>query len=304
MALDGTLGKMTCYMQNHCRLVLQRTYSPARSCIGFRCAGSSSAISASPSSARDRRKERNERREQRKVAWREEVEEKDMEKKKAVPKGLKYDLDMSRLSSRGVQWWMVLVSMRTEITMAESISSALTREFPGEDFEVFVPSIPTKRKMKDGSISTSTQRLHSGCIFLRCVLSRRIHDAVKRIPRVKGFFGKKVGYYEEVIMPTPVPVEDIEGMRKKIREEEIDLQRLKELAKEERKIKHAAGEKDTSITIGSNIRVVSGPYANFEGCIMGLANENREVQASIIAFGELTKVVLALDEIEILSKPA
>lgn len=82
---------------------------------------------------------------------------------------------------------------------------------------------------------------------------------------------------EEVIMPTPVPVEDIEGMRKKIREEEIDLQRLKELAKEERKIKHAAGEKDTSITIGSNIRVVSGPYANFEGCIMGLANENREV---------------------------
>eukprot|EP00250_Pteridium_aquilinum_P028436 c37150_g1_i1 orf=44-1060(+) len=303
---------MRCCTQDQlgwCRVSLERLPRiPRYSFVRVGCAVASEAISASPSSAKERRKERNERREQLKVSWRVEVEEKEMEKKKAVPKGLKYELDMSRLTARGMQWWMVLVPMRLEISMAEFISSALSRDFPDEDFEVFVPSIPTKRKMKDGSISTSTRRLHSGCVFLRCVLSRKIHDAVKKIRRVRGFFGKKVGYHEQVIMPTPVPVEDIEGMRKKIREEEADLQRLKELAKEERKMKRAAveeaGEKDFSITIGSDVRVISGPHANFEGCITGLPDANREVQASIMAFGEVTEVVLALDEIEILPKSA
>ncbi|KAI5083920.1 hypothetical protein GOP47_0000089 [Adiantum capillus-veneris] len=147
--------------------------------------------------------------------------------------------------------------------------------------------------MKDGSISTATRRLHSGCVFLRCVLTRRIHDAVKRVRRVRGFFGKRVDFYD-VIMPTPVPNEDIEGMRKKIREEEIDLERLKELSKEEMKMKlaemEAASQQDPLITLGSNIRVLHGPYANFEGCITGLPDGSKEVEVSLMAFGELQKV--------------
>lgn len=231
------------------------------------------------------------------------MEERVLEKQKAAPKGLKYELDMSRLKAKGMQWWMVLVASRSEVEMAESISLALSENFPADNFEVFVPIIPTKRKMKDGSISSSTRRLHSGCVFLRAVMSRKVHDVIKKVPRCKGFFGKKVGYHEQIIMPTPVPVEDMDGMLKKIREEEEDLQKLKELAKEEQKMMHAVKyaikkvDKKDIFGVGSNIRVISGPYANFEGCIVGLPDEDKKVQASIMAFGEVIKVVLGLDEI-------
>ncbi|KAH7296153.1 hypothetical protein KP509_26G011400 [Ceratopteris richardii] len=278
--------------------------------VRVRCSGDDVTVFSSRSSARERRKERNERRMQQQEqgsSWREEIEELHISRKtRASTKGLKYELDMTRLTARGMQWWMVLVSMRAELSVAEDIRSALSREFADEKFELFVPSVPTKRILKDGSISPATRRLHAGCVFLRCVLRRNLYDVVRRVPRVRGFFGKRVGFYDPVIMPTPVPDEDIARMRRKVKEEESELERLQNLSKEERLNEHAdieeASKTDLSLKIGADIRVLNGSYTNFEGHITSLPDGNEQVETELTAFGQTHTVMLSLKDIEVLPR--
>ena len=87
---------------------------------------------------------------------------------------------------------------------------------------------------------------------------------------------------EQVTMPTPIPPEDIEGMLKKVREEEEDLERLKNIAKQEREMMRAAKEAEKTkeahvavATVGSNVRIRNGPYVNFEGFISDLTDDKK-----------------------------
>jgi transcription antitermination factor NusG len=98
---------------------------------------------------------------------------------------------------------------------------------------------------------------------------------------------------EQVIMPTPVPPEDMDGMFKKVREEEEDFERLKHIAQQEREIMRAAKEAEEAnqalaatqvnetpvavATIGSKVRIVNGPYVNFDGLISDLTDDGKKV---------------------------
>lgn len=280
---------------------LERRPRPA---IGISVSASVALSNEDSLSARERRKQRNERREQLqagKTPWRDEVENKVMEKKKPPPKGLKHQLDMSRLTAKGLQWWIVFVPSRSEDEMAENIAEAYSKSFPDNEFEVFIPRVPSKRRMKDGSFSASKQKLHSGCVFVRTVMTRQVYNLIRKVPRCRGFYGSKVGFLEQFVMPTPVATADMDAMFKKIKEEEDDLSKLKEQARLDRKatgaVEHTT-EENHLFTVGSTIKVNRGPYANFEGYIIKLPNEDGKVRASLVVFGNSIEVELNLEDIE------
>lgn len=60
-------------------------------------------------------------------------------------------------------------------------------------FQVYAPSIPDRRKLKNGTYSVKAKPLFPGCVFLRCVLDKEIHDFVTELDGVGGFIGAKVG---------------------------------------------------------------------------------------------------------------
>jgi transcription antitermination factor NusG len=58
-------------------------------------------------------------------------------------------------------------------------------------YQVLSPSIPARRKLKDGRFSDARQRLYPGCLLVRCVLNREVYDAIRSIYQVRDFFGTK-----------------------------------------------------------------------------------------------------------------
>lgn len=47
--------------------------------------------------------------------------------------------------------------------------------------------------MKNGTISIKPKPLFPGCVFLRCVLNKELHDFIREVDGVGGFVGSKVG---------------------------------------------------------------------------------------------------------------
>jgi transcription antitermination factor NusG len=61
------------------------------------------------------------------------------------------------------------------------------------EFQVYAPAIHVKRKLKNGSHSVTSKAVFRGCVFLRCVLNKEIHDFILECDGVGGFVGSKVG---------------------------------------------------------------------------------------------------------------
>eukprot|EP00249_Psilotum_nudum_P014822 c25026_g1_i2 orf=122-811(+) len=181
---------------------------------------------------RQRRMMKNERREQLKASrqlWREQIDDKileyeDRKRKQAKRRG--YEMDVNMLSAKGSQWWLVFVPKDAEAVVAKNLAGALSASFPGRECDVWVPIVPSKRRLKNGTYSTAKLPLYPGCVFFRILMDRGAYDVVSRVPGVKGFFGSRVGKLIQIVMPTPLPAYEIEGLLRKIKEEEDDLERL------------------------------------------------------------------------------
>lgn len=60
-------------------------------------------------------------------------------------------------------------------------------------FQVYTPCVQVKRILKNGTISIRPKQLFPGCVFLRCVLNKHLHDFIRECDGVGGFVGSKVG---------------------------------------------------------------------------------------------------------------
>lgn len=195
--------------------------------------------SAETLSARDRRRLRNERREEAKSSkppWREEVEKK-LSQRKKKPKSWMEEMNLDNLAVQGVQWWMLLVPRNSERLAADDLSKAFPSQFPDIEFQVYLPEIPSRRKLKNGSYSESKKRIFPGYLFIRGPLNKEIHDFIRNTPRVRGFFGRKVGsMVRQMIKPKPVPIAEMEETFRKVKEEQeaYEFEIKEELLKEER----------------------------------------------------------------------
>lgn len=202
-------------------------------------------------SARERRRLRNERREEAKSSkpsWREEVEQK-LSQRKKKPKSWMEEMNLDNLAVQGVQWWMLLVPRNSERLVAEDLSKAFPSEFPDIEFQAYLPEIPSRRKLKNGSYSESKKRMFPGYLFIRCPLNKEIHDFIRNTPRVRGFVGRKVGsMVRQMIKPKPVPIAEMEETFRKVKEEQeaYDIEIQEELLKEE-------GNKTDDDSIGQDL---------------------------------------------------
>lgn len=71
--------------------------------------------------------------------------------------------------------------------------SILIFEFYDVCFQLFTPAVHVKGRLKNGSYSTTPKPLFPGCIFLRCVLNKELHDFIREYDGIGGFLGSKVG---------------------------------------------------------------------------------------------------------------
>ncbi|GAA0162742.1 hypothetical protein LIER_18770 [Lithospermum erythrorhizon] len=275
--------------------------------------------------AKERRQLRNERRERNVYNWKEEVEERLIKNPKKQYKSWTDELNLDNLALLGTQWWVVRVSRVMGHETAERLARTMARNFPDIHFQVYAPAVHVKRKLKNGTLSVKPKPMFPGCVFLRCVMNKDIHDFVRECDGVGGFVGSKVGNTKRQInKPRPVDTADMDAIFKQAKEEQeaADIAFVKEQEEEDsrasddvesvastkmkRRSKKALNSVAAVSTTGtdekllkpeSSVKVVSGAFEGFSGILKKFDTKKGLATVGFTLFGKETLADLNINEI-------
>lgn len=138
--------------------------------------------------------------------------------------------------------------------------------------EIIVPEENVVELVK-GQKKTTKRRFFPGYILVRMVLTDETWHIVKNTPKITGFVGDK-------IRPVPVPDSDVQKMTNRIAEGQ---------AKPRPRISFSEGE---------NVRVVDGPFSNFNGVVEDVNQDKGKVKVLVSIFGRSTPVELDFIQVE------
>jgi transcriptional antiterminator NusG len=171
------------------------------------------------------------------------------------------------------QWYIVHTYSGHEAKAMRSLLDRAKLHGMEEMFEEILIPEETVVEMVKGNKRTSKRKYFPGYILVRMDLTDETWHVVRGTPKITGFVGgdKK---------PPPISDEEVARMTKQIRDG---------AAKPKPKIQFEEGE---------NVRVVSGPFANFSGFVDEVMEEKEKLRVMVHVFGRATPVVLDYVHIE------
>ncbi|MDR9501947.1 MAG: transcription termination/antitermination protein NusG [Desulfurivibrionaceae bacterium] len=157
---------------------------------------------------------------------------------------------------------------KVKANMLERIRIAGQEEMFGEIL------VPTEQvvEMIQGAKKTSTRKFFPGYILLNVDLNDETWHTVRGTPKVTGFVGNDLH---------PEPVSDEEAMK--------IISRIKDGAlKPKPKVMYEEGD---------SVRVIDGPFANFQGIVEEVHPDKGRVKVTVSIFGRETPVELEFIQI-------
>lgn len=139
--------------------------------------------------------------------------------------------------------------------------------------EILIPEEQVVEVVK-GEKRTSKRKFFPGYILVRMVLNDETWHIVRGTARITGFVGGGGN------KPTPIADEEVARMTAQIKEGAV---------KPKPKIKFEEGE---------NVRVISGPFANFQGFVDEVRPDKEKVRVMVQVFGRATPVELDYTQLE------
>lgn len=133
--------------------------------------------------------------------------------------------------------------------------------------------IPTERivELKAGKKKESDRKFYPGYILVEMELDDETWHLVKSVPRVTGFVGGK--------NPVPIPPEEVE----------IIIQQVE---------KGPAPQIKTQFQKGESVRIIDGPFSNFNGYVEDLDMDHGRLRVMVSIFGRQTPVELNFLQVE------
>ncbi len=138
--------------------------------------------------------------------------------------------------------------------------------------EVLVPAESVVEMVK-GQKKTATRKFFPGYVLIKMELNNETWHVVKNTPKVTGF----VGYTK-----TPMPIPDEEVRR-------IANQMTEGAAKPKPKFSFEKGE---------SVRVIDGPFSNFNGVVEEVRPDKGKLRVLVSIFGRSTPVELDFGQVE------
>jgi transcription termination/antitermination protein NusG len=136
--------------------------------------------------------------------------------------------------------------------------------------------VPTENvvEMHQGQKRESERKYFPGYVLIKMVMDDETWHLVRRAPKVLGFIGGT--------SDRPAPISD--------KEAEAILQRIEEsVDKPKPKTLYEAGEV---------VRVISGPFADFNGVVEEVNYEKSRLRVAVLIFGRSTPVELEFGQVE------
>lgn len=145
-----------------------------------------------------------------------------------------------------------------------------------EQFEEVL--IPTENviEMKKGERKTTTRKFFPGYILVKMDLNQETYHLVRNTPKVTGFVGGSLNFQS---VPS-IPDEDVRRITNRMTEGAL---------KPKPKVAFEEGE---------NIRVIDGPFSNFNGIVEEVKPDKGKVRVLVSIFGRATPVELDFVQVE------
>ena len=172
------------------------------------------------------------------------------------------------------RWYVVHAYSGYEKRVAAALKERIDLQGMNSRFgEVLVPTEEVV-EMKAGQKRKSERKFFPGYVLVQMDLDDETWHLVKETPRVMGFIGGKAD--------SPAPITDIEA--------EAILQRV--VAGVE------APRPKTLFEPGEMVRVIDGPFNDFNGVVEGVNYEKNRLNVAVLIFGRSTPVELEFSQVE------
>jgi transcriptional antiterminator NusG len=171
------------------------------------------------------------------------------------------------------KWYIVHTYSGQEVRAKQALLERAQTQGHEEKFdEVLIPE-ESVVEVVGGTKRTSKRKFFPGYILVHMELDDETWHVVKGTPKITGFVGNATD-------PPPISEDEVERM----------TQRMKEgAAKPKPLIRFGEGE---------NVRVVTGPFANFQGFVDEVMEEKEKLRVMVQVFGRATPVVLDYSSVE------
>tara|TARA_B100001964_G_scaffold235802_1_gene296505 strand:+ start:1273 stop:1818 length:546 start_codon:yes stop_codon:yes gene_type:complete len=166
---------------------------------------------------------------------------------------------------QGKRWYV----LHTYSGYEENVSRNLKQRIESMDmedkiFDVLIP-METKIKIKNGKRKKVQEKIFPGYVLVNMVVTDASWYVVRNTPNVTGFVGSGN-------IPTPVSEEEIKSLMDRIGKDEPEF-----------KIDMIAGD---------NVRIVDGPFKDFEGKVSEVDEVRGKAKVLVSMFGRETPVEL------------
>ena len=174
------------------------------------------------------------------------------------------------------RWYIVHTYSGHEVKAKQSLLERAKVLGHAEAFdEVLIPEETVVELVKGGEKRTSKRKFFPGYILVHMDLNDETWHVVRDTPKVTGFVGTDNGK-----KPTPISDEEVARMTQQMKEG---------AAKPKPKIVFEEGEA---------VRVVTGPFANFNGYVDEVKPEKEKVRVMVQVFGRATPIELDYIQVE------
>jgi transcriptional antiterminator NusG len=176
----------------------------------------------------------------------------------------------------GMDWYVVHVysgfEQKARMTLQERIKShKMEEQFGG----ALVPQEQVVEMVK-GQKKTSTKKFYPGYMIVQMNMNRDTWHLVKETPKVTGFVGDETS-------PDPLTKEEVERLLKQVQEGAV------------------APRASMSFHQGESVKVIDGPFLDFNGTVEEVRPEKGKLRVLISIFGRATPVELDFAQVERLS---
>lgn len=162
-------------------------------------------------------------------------------------------------------WYVIHTYSGYEDAVARSLKQRIeSLSMDDKIFQVLVPK-EKKIKIKAGKRKAVEEKIYPGYVLVEMIVTDDSWYVVRNTPNVTGFVGAGT---------TPIPVST----------KEIDY--LKE------RMGQDAAQYDISVAMGDNIKIIDGPFKDFDGKVSEIDQERGKIKVLVNMFGRDTPVEL------------
>ncbi|QCU89397.1 transcription termination/antitermination protein NusG [Thiomicrorhabdus sediminis] len=172
------------------------------------------------------------------------------------------------------RWYVVHAYSGYENKVKKSLAEYVERAGLTDQFgEILVPSEEVV-EIRDGKKRTSERKFFPGYVLVQMDMNEDTWHLVKSVPQVMGFIG---GTSDR---PAPITQKEVDRILQRV-ETSVDKPRPKVIYEP-----------------GEMVRVIDGPFKEFEAVIEGVDYDKNKLQVSVLIFGRSTPVELEFTQVE------